>query len=393
MSFPESELSILKILSNVQRTIVAIIHLFVWMTDHIHIVYIKSSIQSISGNQHDFLNMLRSLYQIGQKIHLHCFFPEKVSLDLVAHMCEEITTYCSETKQESEYFHIEKSEIKLLIKRLTRDDIPIICHGYPAASIIHKYFNHEKRKITFRLLRNEPTYLNNLATVTPWGLKKIRFLISAIIVRMRFNKIIQNARIGSSVKFAGSSALSKIIPEFKGPSSSFFKEGKGSFCLYHGDLSKRENEFAAQWLLEYVFNDLEIPFVIAGKSPSPSLEQAAHVRMHTCLVSNPSEMEMVELIKKAQLILLPSFIEQQGNIDILESMMLGRHILLNEKAAHGNPYSSYVEIAESPESFKEKTEILFNTSFEEVDKLKRLDGIENMDSDDSNARELISLLN
>jgi hypothetical protein len=392
MSFPESELSIWKILSKVQRTIVAIIHLFVKMSDHIHIVYIKSSNLSISGNQPDFLYMLRSLFQIGKKIHLHCFFPERVNIDLVANMCEEITTYCSLTNPDAEYFHTEKSEIKRLIKRLVQDDIPILCHGYPAASIIHKYFHAEKRKFAFRLLRNEPTYLNNLATVTPWGLKKIRFLIAALMVKLRFNKVTQHARIGSSVVLGGSSAMSKFIPEFKGPSSSFFKEGKGSFCLYHGDLSKRENEFAAQWLLEHVFNDLEIPFVIAGKSPSLSLEQAAHVRMHTCLVSNPSEMEMSELIKKAQLILLPSFIEEQGNIDILESLMLGRHILLNEKAAHGNPYSLYAEIAESPESFKEKTEILFNTPFQEKDKLKRLEGIEKMESDELKAMELISLL-
>jgi hypothetical protein len=46
------------------------------------------------------------------------------------------------------------------------------------------------------------------------------------------------------------------------------KEGKGCFCLYHGNLSINENEEAAIWLLQNVFNQLEIPFVIAGKDPS-----------------------------------------------------------------------------------------------------------------------------
>ena len=45
------------------------------------------------------------------------------------------------------------------------------------------------------------------------------------------------------------------------------EEGLGTFCLYHGNLSVSENEKAAIWLLENVFHQLKIPFVIAGKKP------------------------------------------------------------------------------------------------------------------------------
>src|SRR5207344_3302865 len=86
------------------------------------------------------------------------------------------------------------------------------------------------------------------------------------------------------------------------------KEGRGCFCLYHGNLSVNENETAAIWLLENVFDDLDIPFVIAGKNPSKKLLDLAHAHAHkhTCIVVNPSEKEMQDMIAKAQIHVLPS---------------------------------------------------------------------------------------
>ncbi|MFX5252872.1 hypothetical protein ABTD06_19170, partial [Acinetobacter baumannii] len=75
--------------------------------------------------------------------------------------------------------------------------------------------------------------------------------------------------------------------------------GMGSYCLYHGDLSVEANEKAAIWLLKNVFNDLKLPFVIAGKNPSDKLNELAHSQQHTCLVANPAEKELQDMIAKA----------------------------------------------------------------------------------------------
>jgi hypothetical protein len=184
-----------------------------------------------------------------------------------------------------------------------------------------------------------------------------------------------------------------MIPEFKEELQPFFKEGNGSFCLYYGDMSKKENEYSAKWLLEHVFNKLEIPFVIAGNNPDESLEQAAHVRMHTCLVSNPSAQEMSELIKKAQIVLMPSLIDQQSQDNVLKSLLWGRHILVNHKATHESPFAKWFEVAETPELFREKIESLFSQPFHENEKNTRLEGLLQMGSEESKALKLVSLLN
>ena len=60
-------------------------------------------------------------------------------------------------------------------------------------------------------------------------------------------------------------------------------QGTGCYCLYHGNLSVEENEKAVIWLLENVFNDLSVPFLVAGKNPGPKFaEQLAHIKIVVC---------------------------------------------------------------------------------------------------------------
>lgn len=363
------------------------------MSGHIHIVFIKSGNISISGNQPDVLHMTRALHEIGHKIHFHCFFPERIQLELVRDACEKIHFYCAKTDGQRFLSGIEQNEKKRLLHQLSLDNQPIICHGFHAMDTVREMPGLENRKIVFRLMRNEPNYLFNLAKVTPWGRLKFHYLLQWVRVRKRFYQNIGLCKIASSIDLPFKTPNVNNIPLFKGHAKPFFNEGNGSFCLFHGDLSKRENEYAAQWLLEYVFNVLEIPFVIAGKNPSPALEQAAHVRMHTCLVSNPAPQEMAELIKKAQVILMPVLIESTGHANMLESLLLGRHILVNNKAMQENPFAQWLEPAETPESYQQKTKELFNKPFTVQEKESRITGIERMGTDESSARALISLLN
>jgi hypothetical protein len=366
------------------------------MFNFIHIVYLKFSHSTVSANQSDLLNMIRALHKTGQKIHFHCFYPVRVHLESIEEYCEAISLYAERIGVDNftagEIRKILGTEKSRLVENLKQDDYPIICHGYQACKIIFESSDMKGRNVLFRLLRNEPQYLSDLAKVTPWGLRKLFYLISCWQTAGVFKNLLGHKKIAFSNDSIKPSSKTLKIQEFRGSSETFFKEGFGSFCLYHGDLSKRENEFAAQWLLEHVFNNLEIPFVIAGKDPSEQLEQAAHVRMHTCLVSNPGEMEMKELIKKAQIILLPTFIEEQSQDFAMHALLLGRHVLVNSRAAKMSPFESLFDIAETPEEFRDKTEKLFSTLFVEEQKNKRLYEISQIESDDFKAKAMINLL-
>ena len=362
------------------------------MADHIHIVYKKAALSSISGDQTDLVHMVKALKEIGQNIHLHCFYPERIQLDSIAMDCQKIHAYCSTLKGHPHKPSFIKEEINRLKDNLMHDDAPIIFHGFYSSVLHLDFIGLEDRRILIRLLREEPAYLLNLAKVTPWGMMKFRYLNEYIRSLGKYKQLLQKTIVVSSFSLGKKARNSRTISSFKGQITPFFKEGNGSFCLYFGDLSKMENEYTARWLLEHIFNKLEIPFVVAGSNPTASLEQAAHVRMHTCLVSNPSDLELSELIKKAQVVLMPSFIEQQSQDNILKSLLWGRHVLVNNKATQESAFARWMEIAETPELFRAKIESLFAQPFQEAEKNRRLEEIESLGSDATKARELISLL-
>jgi hypothetical protein len=169
-------------------------------------------------------------------------------------------------------------------------------------------------------------------------------------------------------------------------------EGIGSFCLYHGNLEVAENEKAAIWLLQEIFLKLKIPFVIAGRNPSSRLERITGLGCHTCLVSNPEDRELNDLISKAQINILPSFNETGVKLKLLNALFNGRHCIVNDQAVDGTPLAPLCHIAESPHAIQRVVQQLYHLPFgeEEIRLRKKIlhDHFDNM----RNAQTLISYL-
>ena len=116
---------------------------------------------------------------------------------------------------------------------------------------------------------------------------------------------------------------------------------------------------------------MTIPLVIAGKNPSAHLEELAHVNKNTCLVANPSDKEMQDLIKKAQINILPSFNNTGVKLKLLNALYNGRYCLVNGAAAEGAAIDNLCQIAESPQDFRQLVTALYDQPFEEEDGLER----------------------
>jgi glycosyl transferase family 1 len=135
------------------------------------------------------------------------------------------------------------------------------------------------------------------------------------------------------------------------------EEGKGSFCLYHGNLSSAANEKTARWLLEKVFSVVRYPFIIAGKSPTRGLYKLAQLYSHSHIIADPAENEIDDLIQKAHINIVPCMQASGGKYKLLHSLFLGKHCLTNctmigdtglEKACHiANDKQSKIEAIEN----------------------------------------------
>jgi hypothetical protein len=111
--------------------------------------------------------------------------------------------------------------------------------------------------------------------------------------------------------------------------------------------------------------------VIAGRKPSPYLVRLAHKWPHTCIVVDPSEKELNDLIKKAQVHVLPSFSGTGIKFKLLNAAFKGRHIVCNERMAEGTGLEPACHMAASAEAFGAIVMQLFRKPFDEEEMLLR----------------------
>jgi hypothetical protein len=169
------------------------------------------------------------------------------------------------------------------------------------------------------------------------------------------------------------------------------KEGIGCFCLYHGNLAINENEEAAIWLLQNVFSEIKIPFVIAGKNPSQKLEFLAHQQAHTCLVANPSDKELHDMIAKAQINILPSFNNTGVKLKLLNALYNGRHCLVNKAGVEGAGLERLCAIAEDADDFKTAIQYLYAIPYTKEENEKRQLLLLQLYNNQKNAAKLIEI--
>jgi hypothetical protein len=208
--------------------------------------------------------------------------------------------------------------------------------------------------------------------------KKIYFLLESVLLKKYEKKIaarntliaVNSADINiyrKEFKVSDARYLSVFL-QFTSVSS---KEGKGNYCLYHGNLGVAENEKAATWILTKIFDDLSIPLIIAGKNPSGKLRRLVQLKDNCRLVANPSEHEMNELIANAQINILPSLNSTGIKIKLLNAVFNGRHCIVNSAAVEGTGLEKACCVSNDDKSFKENIIRLLDQEFTKEDVMLR----------------------
>ncbi len=264
-----------------------------------------------------------------------------------------------------------------LVERLNQNDFPIIFHGIESTYFLSKGYFHN-RKIVVRLQTWKHQKYKKLFHTYPIGLHKIRYKLKELryakfeyeLCRKYICAIIPSVN-EDTIKSCSYDLAYETLPHFIGMTTPMGIEGNGNYCLFHGDFSNKSTELTAQWLLKEVFNEVEIPFVVVAKNPTVEIENLAHEKMHTCIVSNPSDKELIELIKKAHIHILPINELSEENNELILSSQLGRHILINRAHPASKGLQSICHIARTTKEFKQKITALFDLPFTNTDIEKR----------------------
>lgn len=369
---------------------------------HLHIISPDVPFPANYGTAIDIYHQLEAFHALGISIHLHCFDYGRGNQLKLQEYCASVHYYTRTMGHKAfsaKMPYIVSSRMnETLFQNLLKDAYPILMEGIHCTYLLNDP-RFEGRKLLVRLHNIGHLFYEDMFRNTSSLFKKAYAWHEARLLKKYEEKI------ASKVLFAGLNSADinlyqqkmackgiSEVPAFIPSWEVRGEEGMGSYCLYHADLSTETNEKTAIWLLKNVFSQLNLPLVITGRNPSEKLVHLSHQSKFSCLVANPSEKEMKDMITKAHIHILPSFSSTGCNLQLLHALFIGRHCILNESAVKNNELESACHIGSNANAFRELILQLYYQPFtkEEITLRKKLLG--HQFNNNENARKLLRLL-
>lgn len=353
----------------------------------------------------DVYYKLKHLHQVGGKIIYHCFFYKGHNPP-----AKELEQYCDKIY----YYERKKAPAKLLfnklpyvissrsnpelLERLLEDNYPILFDGIQTCY----FLNHpeiEKRKRIFRANNIEHLYYSGLAQWETSSLKK-QYLKTEARRLEKFEKRLKGVDAILSVAkmdiphFEQYGKTYHIPPFFNSENRRVINETETEdIVLFQGNLSVKENENAAYFIMDNVVSKSDNEFVIAGKSPSEQLKAKASQHKNVTLIDTPSIEKMDGLIRNARVNLLMTFQQTGIKLKLLHALESGQHIIINDKMDDSGIFAGLCHVENKPEKIAARIDELMKTPFTSEDKAKRDEKFAEYYGNELNAKRILDIIN
>lgn len=370
------------------------------MTDnHLHIIAFDVPYPANYGGVIDVFYRVKALSEAGVKVHLHCFEYGRGEQE-VLNRCYEVKYYKRDTSFVKQLsftpFIVNSRRSEELVKDLLKDDYPILCEGlHTSAILLDKRLKN--RKIYVRAHNVEHDYYRALGESEKFGWKKLFYLVEAWKLK-RYEPILHRATGIFAISQQDAGYFSKeygkvtLVPGFNSADSVCSEIGRGEYVLYHGNLSVKENETAAKWLIENVFSKLDLHCIIAGLDPSEKLRKLAEKHANVTLVANPDDAEMIDLLRQAQVNILVTNQPTGLKLKLLNALYNGRFCLVNSDMVRGTSLESLCVVADEPEQMIAEIKRLMEEDFMEDDIEERDAQMRQLYDNEANAQKIVSAI-
>ena len=374
------------------------------MEKHLHIVSSDVPYPVDYGGVIDVFCTVKALHGAGIRVHLHCFDDGRGEQPALEQYCAEVHYYqrltghkCISPKLP---YIVASRSCNQLREKLLKDDHPILLQGIHCTYLLNDE-RFDNRKILVRLMNVEHEYYEQLCKTTTvlQPLKKIYYHHESRLLKNYEKNIADKAMFLALSEqdvavYRQKLQAKKVVclPPILPFTAVETETGIGCFCLYHGNLSVAENEEAAIWLLTNIFNKIDVPFIIAGKNPSPRLEREVNLHGHACLVANPPQEQMHDLIRKAQINVLPSFCRKSRSVKLLNALFSGRHCVVNPTMVSASGLDAACHVATTAEAFQSIIIQLYHQPFDEHELLLRKEILAPFLNHGQLTKQLISLI-
>ena len=372
------------------------------MTDtdyHLHIIAFDVPYPANYGGVIDVFYRVKALSEAGVKVHLHCFEYGRGEQETLKR-CYEVKYYKRDTSFVKQLsltpFIVNSRRSEALVQDLLKDNYPILCEGlHTTAVLLDKRLRN--RKIYVRAHNVEHDYYNGLGDAERCGWKRLFYHAEARKLR-RYEPILRKAADIFAISQQDADYFSKkygkatLVPGFNSVDSVCSETGRGEYVLYHGNLSVRENEDAAKWLIENVFAELDLHCIVSGLEPSEKLIKLAEQYSNVTLVANPDDAEMIDLLRQAQVNILVTNQPTGLKLKLLNALYNGRFCLVNSDMVKGTSLESLCVVADEPEQMITEIKRLMEEDFTEDDIEERDAQMRQLYDNESNAQKIINTI-
>jgi hypothetical protein len=339
----------------------------------LHLVSFDVPFPADYGGVIDVYYKLKALKNAGVKVCLHAFQYGREPAPILEELCQEVHYYKRPTSSLHLLgrlpFIVDTRKSEALLKKLKEDDAPILLEGLHSCGWLPELAAAGNRKIVVRTHNVEHHYYEGLAQAERRWFKRQYLRLESEKLR-RFEPVLKHASALAVISrpdaahFIKTNPNTQVVSAFHAYDSITSEPGSGNYALYHGNLGVSENQEAALFLIQQVFNRLQHKLVIAGNNPCKELIEAARNQPNVELRQGVSNEQIMDWIKEAHLNILPSFQATGIKLKLLAALFSGRHCLVNKPMVEGTGLESYCHIAKDAADFRNQTNHIFTQNFD-----------------------------
>lgn len=355
-----------------------------------------------NGGLLDIYYKIKALVEVGVQVHVHAYVYDRPASEEIGRLCASVSWYRRSRNPllllKPEPYIVASRRHPALLKALCKKPLPVVFDTlHTTAFLGHAELQNHPRFV--RTHNIEHLYYGGLAGATRHPVRQHYYRLEACKLRLyekNLNKATGLLAISpaDAVHFARYAPTETILPfhpyTFKLPAST------QPFALYHGNLIVEENQKAALWLVKKVWIRPEvkkIPLIIAGNGAPEILKRAIAGNPMVQLKENISHEDVLDLVKKARLHVLPTFQATGVKLKLIAALSMGFHILCNTLMVEGTGLEHCVPTADDPETFALMASVLFEQDRPQENWVQaRIQAFENLLSNRLNAEKMIRFM-
>lgn len=340
------------------------------MSKQLHIVSFDVPLPANYGGVIDVFYKLKALYELGVKIHLHCFYKHRQPQIELKKYCETVNYYQRTAKLNNLLlklpFMVQSRNSDILINNLNKNNYPVLFEGlhcsYP---LLNK--NFKNRKTFVRAHNIEHNYYKGLASSETNLAKKIFFKQESEKLKI-YEKVLTKASGILSISplehnyFKSLYKGTYYLPVFHQNKELKLLTPKGNYALYIADLRISDNLKAAHFLIE-VFRDLNYPLIIASSFKNKNLKISVKKFKHIEFKQIFTQIEADKLLANAHLNVMLTFQPTGIKLKLINALFAGRFCLTNSTMVKGTGLETLCLTADSITGFKKLVKAYKNKPF------------------------------